>query len=138
MNNYRVKRPEIYDGLLNELKDPELGVFKTLATALLFAAAYGFKNKTRDVITKAGEPINFSIFDEQQHAVPFIYSLALTEYTDVSYLQEEKFEEMITVFEEYAAGGLRLLDGRLQRANLKVEIEQIMNDEDIFVPDNYL
>ena len=46
MKNYRVRRPKQYDSLLNNLKDKEEGVFSTLKSALVFAAAIGFKQNT--------------------------------------------------------------------------------------------
>ena len=107
------------------LKDKEEGVFATLKSALVFAAAVGFKQKARLEFSEGGEPIAFTLFDEHQEQ-PFIYSLALTEFNDVSYLREEKFFEAIRVFEEYAAGGLQYLDDVLDKSNLKESIEGIL------------
>jgi len=129
MNGYRVKRPKEYDELLNLLKDKDLGVFSTLKSALVFAAAIGFKKKLRLEFSESAEPIVFTLFNELTER-PFIYSLALTEFNDVSYLQEDGFEDMMKVFEEYAAGGLRYLDSTLDKANVKESIEGILNERD--------
>lgn len=129
MNGYRVKRPKEYDELLNLLKDKDMGVFSTLKSALVFAAAIGFKKKLRLEFSESAEPIVFTLFNELTEK-PFIYSLALTEFNDVRYLQEDGFEDMMKVFEEYAAGGLRYLDGILDKANIKESIEGILNERD--------
>ena len=122
MKAYRVRRPKEYDDLLNLLRDKEQGIFATLKSALVFAAAVGFREKLRVPFSETGEPIALSLFSEHQDQ-PFIFSLALTEYNDVSYLREEKFLEAMLVFEEYAAGGLSHLHGILDTAHIKESIE---------------
>ena len=127
MKTYRVRRPKQYEELLNSLRDKETGVFETLKAALVFSAALGFREKHRVSFASSGEPIAFSLFSEHQDQ-PFVYSLALTEYDDVSYLRSERFLETIKVFEEYAAGGLEYLDGILDKANLKESLESLLAD----------
>jgi len=125
VNGYRVRRPKQYDELLSLLRDKEDGVFSTLKSALVFSAAMGFKQKNRLEFSETSEPIAFSLFNEHQDQ-PFIYALALIEYDDVTYLQEDKFLEAMKVFEEYAAGGLQYLDGALDKSNLKESIEGLL------------
>ena len=127
MKGYRVRRPKQYDELLNLLKDKEDGVFSTLKSALVFSAAMGFKQKSRLEFSETGEPIAFSLFNEHQDQ-PFMYALALIEYDDVNYLQEDKFLEAMKTFEEYAAGGLEYLDNALDKSNLKESIEGLLAD----------
>jgi dnd system-associated protein 4 len=122
MRAYRVRRPKEYDDLLNLLRDKEQGVFATFKSALVFAAAVGFKERLRVPFSETGEPIALSLFSEHQDQ-PFIFCLALTEYNDVSYLREENFLEAMLVFEEYAAGGLSHLHGILDTAHIKESIE---------------
>lgn len=125
MKAYRVRRPKEYDEFLNLLRDREQGVFATLKSALVFAAAVGFKEGLRAPFSDTGEPIALSLFSEHQDQ-PFMYCLALTEYNDVSYLREEKFLEAMLVFEEYAAGGLRHLQGILDISHMKESIESYL------------
>lgn len=127
MKNYRVRRPKQYDSLLNNLKDKDEGVFSTLKSALVFAAAIGFKQKTKLEFLETSEPIIFNLFNDFKDR-PFIYAMALTEFDDVSYLREDKFLETIRLFEEYAAGGLQYLDGVLDKSNLKESIEVLLAD----------
>lgn len=128
---YRIKRPKQHDDLLNLLKDKDVGVFDTLKSALLFAAAIGFKYKIREQFSDQGEPIAYSLFNESKEQ-PFVLSLALTEFVDVSYLREEKFLDAVKVFEEYAAGGLKYLDGYLDKQNIKESIEHLISDTEDF------
>lgn len=127
MKNYRVRRPKQYDSLLNILKDKEEGVFSTLKSALVFAAAVGFKQQVKIEFLETSEPINFNLFNDFKDK-PFIYAMALTEFDDVGYLREDKFLETIRLFEEYAAGGLQYLDGVLDKSNLKESIEVLLVD----------
>lgn len=124
---YRVRRPEQFDELLNLLKDKEDGVFSTLKSALVFSAAVGYKQNKRLPFSKTGEPISYNLFNEHQDQ-PFMYALALIEYDDVSYLQEDKFLEAMKTFEEYAAGGLQYLDGVLDKSNIKESIEGLLSE----------
>ena len=129
MKGYRVRRPKEYEELLNLLRDKEAGVFLTLKSALVFSAAVGFKQKKRLEFSESSEPIVFTLFNDHQEK-PFIYSLALTEFNDVTCLQEDGFVPMMKVFEEYAAGGLRYLDGVLDKANIKESIESILSESE--------
>jgi dnd system-associated protein 4 len=125
MKAYRVKRPKQYDELLNLLRDKDTGVFDTLKSALVFAAAIGFKNKIRIPILESGESIAFNLFSETKDQ-PFVFALALSEYQDVNYLRDENFQETAKVFEEYAHGGLQFLDTALDKSNIKESMESIL------------
>lgn len=129
MKSYRVRRPKAYDELLNLLRDREQGVFSTYKSALVFAAAVGFKEKKRVPFTELGEPIALTLFSENQDQ-PFMFCLALTEFDDASYLREDKFLEAMQVFEEYAAGGLEILDGCLDKVHIKESIEKLLAETD--------
>lgn len=129
MKSYRVRRPKQYDELLNLLKDKDNGVFLTLKSALVFSAAVGFKEGRKLEFSDTGEPIALNLFKEHQDQ-PFIYSLALTEFDDVSYLRGDKYLEVMKIFEEYAAGGLQYLDDILDKNNVKESIEGMLAETD--------
>jgi len=131
MNGYRVRRPKQFENFLNSLTDKDNGVFSTYKSALMFAAAYGFKHGKRVEFQDSSERINLSIFDINND-IPFMYSMALTILKDVSYLQDkdEKFYEVMKIFEEYAAGGLSLLEGALDPLNLTESILSRLHEED--------
>jgi len=125
MKDYRIKRPAKHDDLLNLLKDKENGVFGTLKSALVFAAVIGFKENQAEKFSEQGEPVALSIFNEETD-VPIMYLIALSKTGDISHLREEKFEEVLRIFEEYAAGGLGYLDRVLDKTRLKHSIQEIL------------
>ena len=127
IKGYRVRRPKLYEELLILLRDKEVGVFSTFKSALVFAAAVGYKHKRKLEFTEVGEPIALTLFNENFDQ-PFIYSLALSEYQDVSYLQEDRFTDTIRLFEEYAAGGLAYLSEVLDLSNIKESVEGLVAD----------
>lgn len=129
--NYRVRRPAKYDDLLNLMKDNEEGVFSTFASALVFAAAYGYKKNIREPVESkdSSEPISITIFKEHTE-IPFMYLLALAVEQDVSYLQESKFGDVLQIFEEFAAGGLSLLENELNKTDIRQSIENMLNEVD--------
>lgn len=124
MKNYRVRRPKEYEGLMNDLKDS--GVFDTLKSVLVFAAAVGFKNSQRTPFAESSERIDIKLFSENSDQ-PFIYCIALAEHDDVDYLREDRFEDMIETFEEYAAGGLKILESEVDRLNIKESIQSMIS-----------
>lgn len=88
-------------------------LFKSKQKALMFAAALGWKLKTKTALEKRGEPIRLSVF---QSALDdgFLNSLAIAETGDLKVLGDDREEERIRYFEEYAHTGLveirRILD----------------------------
>lgn len=131
MNNtiksYRVKRAKRFDDFLKLLVSKEEGVFDTLKSALVFAAAVGFKQEKKLEFSDLGEGIPLNYFDERNE-LPFIYAMAISEYSDVNFLREENFLEAVKVFEEYAAGGLNYLNDILIMDNIKGSIESILHE----------
>ncbi|TRX56693.1 DNA phosphorothioation-associated protein 4 [Thalassomonas sp. M1454] len=124
MKHYRVRRPKDYSEMMILLKDE---MFSTLKSVLLFSAAIGFKKGERLSFEDTAEPIQLNLFNDVSE-IPFIFSMALAEYDDVSYLKLEKFKEMINVFEEYAAGGLKYLDETIDKNNIKESIEVLLHE----------
>jgi dnd system-associated protein 4 len=129
MEKYRVKRPKEYVDLLQELRDSETGVFDSLKSALVFAAAVGFKNKIRIPVVSSAEQIPLNLFNENKD-LPFIFALALSECKDANCLRDENFQDTVKVFEEYAHGGLSHLEGALDRSHMKESIERLLAETD--------
>ncbi|MEZ9419642.1 DNA phosphorothioation-associated protein 4 [Vibrio breoganii] len=102
-----VKRPLEYDDFLKDLVMKHK-LFTSYKNALVFSAAIGFQKHSRLSFKKTGEPIKLSIFDDDQD-IPFMYALALAEENDINLMRKERFHEVITIFEEYANGGLSFL-----------------------------
>ena len=74
---------------------------------------------------ETGEPIAFSLFNTQREQ-PFVLAMGLHESDNIEYLRDENFLEVVKIFEEYACGGLEYLEGKLDQAHIKEEIEGML------------
>ncbi|HAG80011.1 MAG TPA: DNA phosphorothioation-associated protein 4 [Cyanobacteria bacterium UBA12227] len=100
------------------------GPFQTYADAIAFAAALGAKWKKRVplgvIAKKEPAPIGLEIFVSRGYDV-LIKVLALVETKEAKILssfQEKSEEERIHIFEEYANGGLEILQDEFRRGVL--------------------
>lgn len=113
----RVRRPKEKEYLFNKLKESSKyvdGFFSTYKDILIFAAALGFKYTKRIPFNDSSEPISLSVFTKDN--LYFIDILALGETKDINLLDwEDKntVEKKLTIFEEYANGGLNIMDRKI-------------------------
>jgi dnd system-associated protein 4 len=98
------------------------GPFQTYADAIAFAAALGFRYKRRSplegAISSEPSPISLDIFVSRGHS-PEIELLAIATTQNpitLSTFAPEAETQRITLFEEYANGGLELLREELRGA----------------------
>jgi dnd system-associated protein 4 len=126
----RIRRPVEFEKMLNELRDK--GIFKTYKDALVFCACLGRKRNKRVEFKKTSEPIHLSIFGSDFDKM-VLNSLAVAEDSDPSLLSDEKEDDKIKIFEEYACGGLEILKNEIFDLKLAWEkslISMIFNEED--------
>lgn len=132
MANERVRVSEEFRGLLSELTstdDESFAVFDTLADALVFAAAVGFYNKSKEPIKKhAGEPVRIEIFDTRKY-MPFINMISIMDDSNVSMLEDsnEAAAERVKIFEAYSNGGLGLLKKKISGYTKSARREKLFN-----------
>ena len=106
----RVKRPSEFEELLTVMKDQ---VFETYKDALIFAACYGLMKEHRLAFKKSSEPIPLSVFNNDREQM-IINVIAMSDCGyDPNIMSDDRTEEKLTIFEEYACGGLALLSNRL-------------------------
>jgi dnd system-associated protein 4 len=110
IDDRRLRPPAALESTLETLTDERN--FETRQSALTFAAALGFYLKKNEPIQKGGEGIRWQVFERSQDAA-FIYSLALAERDTIDVLRAENEEDLATIFEEYAAAGLRYLQDKI-------------------------
>lgn len=122
MSLRRVRRPAQHEDLVQRLVGDE-GPFSTLAEVLTFAAAFGYANDRREVFTNTGQAIDFEVFD-RLGASALVDMLAASVHDDVTILSDDGADDRLTIFEEYANGGLSVLSSRLQSS--RGDLEQVL------------
>ncbi|RLL43921.1 DNA phosphorothioation-associated protein 4 [Oceanobacillus piezotolerans] len=111
----RIKRPKEQDSTYRRLTDKdEFGLFNSYKEVFMLAGTIGFLEKKRKPFTSSAEGLlwdNFSLETDE----PTINMVALTETQDVNILQDddETFDKKLRIFEEYAAGGIEILEQKL-------------------------
>ncbi|GAA6623601.1 DNA phosphorothioation-associated protein 4 [Scytonema sp. NUACC26] len=100
--------------------DGATGPFQTYADAIAFAAALGAKHKRRvalgEISKREPAPIGQEIFVSRGYDL-VIKLLGVTATQDINILssQDDKFEnERLRIFEEYANGGLEILQAEVR------------------------
>jgi dnd system-associated protein 4 len=108
----RVRRPHQFEALLSDLARDKDKVFDTLAAALVFAACLGFKRGQRVTFEKSSEPINMTSFNGAFDQ-SVMNTIAIATVNDPFIMAKEREDEKIRIFEEYACGGLGILENVL-------------------------
>lgn len=119
----RVRRPKDKEELVQQLLVENDGIFTSMAEVLLFAAALGWSrgDAGRVPLGKYGEPIRFDVFKKMPTADAFIEALAvMVTPGDAEILSEGRALDRIRIFEEYANGGLAVLQGELNTSRSPV------------------
>ncbi|MBV9385528.1 MAG: DNA phosphorothioation-associated protein 4 [Chroococcidiopsidaceae cyanobacterium CP_BM_ER_R8_30] len=122
MAEKRIKIAKDKTKLVRDLKaaDDTTGPFQTFVDIMVFAAALGAKRKKRVPLVEFAkdlDPIRRDYFDNHKCDL-VINLLAISETQDQKILaqDEESDEQRITIFEEYANGGLEILQDELRGA----------------------
>jgi dnd system-associated protein 4 len=108
----RIRRPAAHKDLLEQLCGDSGNPFNHYYEALLYGAALGYARGAREPFEQADEPIRWDTFLSIEGAAELVDMLASTTVDDRTILSEEGAEQRIAIFEEYANGGL----GVIQRA----------------------
>jgi dnd system-associated protein 4 len=119
----RVRRPVQHEQLIKRLASDE-GPFSTLAEVLTFAAGLGYAEGRREEFSGSGDQIDFDVF-QRLGVEGFIEMLAAAVHEDVGILSRERADERLTVFEEFANGGLEVLQSRL--AQSKADLDSLLS-----------
>lgn len=108
------ERKETYDRLV---RSDEEGVFFTYKDALLLAVCIGHnegKKEKLSIATGDGE-IHWEVFERNVMDVAMVNAIALSETNDLNILldTEESFDRKFTILEEYANGGIHILEEKV-------------------------
>jgi len=109
----RIHRASDKDDIIKSMTSEQLGVFREIWKLLLFAAQVGVANNTREPLSAidSGKGIDQSTFGNSASWPGVVYLMSLVETNDSDSLSgmTEAEESRISVFQEYANGGLGVL-----------------------------
>ena len=121
MADKRIKIAKDKAKLVKDLKvsDDSTGPFQTYVDVMVFAAALGAKRKKRVPLaefTKDLEPIRREYFDNSCDLVINLLAISDTQDQKILADDEKSDEQRLKIFEEYANGGLEILQDELRGA----------------------
>jgi dnd system-associated protein 4 len=120
----RVRRPKEQEILYKELTNTESvkGVFDSYKDIFMLAGVVGFKFSKKKSFKETAEQIALSVFNMETD-FPVITAIALLDTKDAGILidTEDNHDLKLTIFEEYAAGGLDIIYESISKSALKPE-----------------
>jgi dnd system-associated protein 4 len=121
----RIHRATDKKRIIDTLTSDGTAVFREIWRLLLFSAALGFKNGKREPLTNvdSGDAIRQELFGNCPAWPGILYLIGLVETggTDVLMATEEAEDQRIKAFEEYANGGLAILDEHFKSGNSNLD-----------------
>lgn len=101
---------------LTEVTNPatKRTVFPTMRELLCFAAALGFEKDERRELGANTAEVDARVWENLDSAVDMVYLVGVAGAQSLDVLQPDREEELLTIFEEFANGGLLVLDGWLR------------------------
>lgn len=113
MGMKRIQRANDKEDIIKSLMEDQLGVFKEIWKLLLFAAQVGMRNARRAPLKSVdtGKGIDQSTFGNCPAWPGILYLMSLAEMESTKCLSgsSDADDERISIFQEYANGGLSIL-----------------------------
>ena len=96
---------------LAEAKHREGGqsIFPTLRDLLCFSAVLGYQVERKSALTDPVPFVDGRIFENEPQSPELMFLIGLAETKDVDCLREENEDDLVSLFEMYADGGLDVL-----------------------------
>ena len=110
-----VRRPKQYEEMLRKLCQDDNRIFSTYKEAMVFAACLGFSENKRVSFDKSSEPIRLDIF-RGDYDEAILQCIGLVDTRDPTIMGDARQDERLRIFEEYACGGLAILETEVYRA----------------------
>ncbi|WP_156942631.1 hypothetical protein [Mesorhizobium sp. L48C026A00] len=111
-----VRRSKTFESTLQALGGKDATLFPTLREALTFCAVLGYKERRRQPLdTRAGTEDIAGAQYQLNEAVDVIFALALADRKNSDILRPDKERECVQIYEEYANGGLELVQSWIDR-----------------------
>ena len=115
----RVRRSKDKSNLLDRLTKSEnraTSPFDSYRDVIIFCAALGWWRKRRVSFDSSDEPIRWETMTSLPGAEMLVNMLAVSQTDDPTILLDERFDDRIVIFEEYANGGLEVLRESLDQS----------------------
>jgi dnd system-associated protein 4 len=109
-----VRRPKQFEEMLKKICQDEKRIFLTYKDALVFAACLGFYREKRVSFDKSSEPVSMHIFRGEYDAAIF-NCMGVAATKDPAIMGMPREAERIKIFEEYACGGLEIIDAEVYK-----------------------
>lgn len=111
-----VRRSKVHENTLQMLGGKDAALFPTLREALSFCAILGYKERRKmSLDSHAGtEDIAGAQF-QLNEAVDIVFALALADAKNSDILRPELEKDCVQIYEEYANGGLDLVQSWVER-----------------------
>ncbi|MFA7265060.1 MAG: DNA phosphorothioation-associated protein 4 [Candidatus Nanopelagicales bacterium] len=110
IGTFGVRRPADKEELLQRLVDRESGAFPTMRDALVFAAALGWRRQMRIPFRESAGTIEYATLINRFGTEDLLMVMSFAETGDAQVLGANRLADRITIFEEFANGGLQKLD----------------------------
>lgn len=116
----RVRRPADKEPLLKRLTDvKEGGIFGSQIDAMVFASALGAARNRAVSFDQTLDPMVFELFARRSDIETLFYLLGLHHKKLISVLGDAGADDRVTAFEEFANGGLEILDAEIKRSGAR-------------------
>lgn len=114
-----VRRDSKHEPLVRQLVEvvnpnTKRSLFPTMRELLCFAAALGFQMQRRVPLGDDTAEVDGRVWEHLDSAVDMVYLVGVAGARDIGILQPDREEDLVKIFEEYANGGLQILNEWLQ------------------------
>ncbi|MFT5331046.1 MAG: dnd system-associated protein 4 [Parasphingorhabdus sp.] len=139
INRSRIHEDMVQMLAVDKLDGADRALFPTIRELLCFAAMLGYSEKRRIPLDRSDgvEDVSYQQF-ERGDAEDLIYLLALADSRDPEILRDGEESRCAEIFEEYANGGLTILQDVLLKSGGEhpdKEIMAFLNDKKYLMPD---
>jgi dnd system-associated protein 4 len=111
-----VRRSKVFENTLQSLGGKDANLFPTLREALSFCAVLGYKERRKKALDlHAGTEDIAGAQYQINEAVDIVFALALADTKNSDILRPEQERECVQIYEEYANGGLELVQSWIDR-----------------------
>lgn len=121
----RIQRARDKEKTVEALTSGEAAMFGEIWQLLLFAAAVGFRHGRKEKLGEvdSGKAINPLLFEKSAAGPGFSHLLALVVDGDARHLAgtDDNDDVRVTLFEQYANGGLALLTEELEKTSYSLD-----------------